>query len=137
MAAELRCLKVGKRVPKTLEICFLPLLEACADAGAGAGATSDAGAGGSGGVTRLPGQYPGLYLFSGPSRLVRPVVNLALEKLEWIGLLEQVYLAVAVEQADIDRSAGVFKTFTLPIIKLLKDGVFVIILMLYCAGTPG
>lgn len=103
MAAELRSLKVGKKVPKTLEICFMPLLEASS----GADATSAAGGtGADGGVTRLPGQYPGLFLFAGPARLVRPVVNLAHDKLEWIGLLEQVYLAVAVEQADIDRSAG-------------------------------
>lgn len=103
MAAELRSLKVGKRVPKTLEICFVPLLETCVDAGEGVAA----GAGSGGGATRIPGQYPGLFLFAGPARLVRPVVNLAFEKLEWIGILEQVYLAVAVEQADIDRSSGV------------------------------
>ena len=36
------------------------------------------------------GQYPGLFLFSTPSRMVRPVINLATNVIEMIGSFEQV-----------------------------------------------
>ncbi|KAG9484200.1 hypothetical protein GDO78_009880 [Eleutherodactylus coqui] len=45
--------------------------------------------------------YPGLYLFTTPGRLVRPVRNLAIGKEELIGSLEQVFLNVAVFEGDI------------------------------------
>ena len=42
-------------------------------------------------VPCLPrGQYPGLYLFSTPSRMMRPVINLATNTQELIGSFEQV-----------------------------------------------
>jgi DNA-directed RNA polymerase I subunit RPA2 len=37
-----------------------------------------------------PGQYPGLYIFTNPARMMRPVINLAVNKVELIGTLEQV-----------------------------------------------
>ena len=36
------------------------------------------------------GVYPGLFLFSTPGRMVRPVLNLAMNAKEWIGSFEQV-----------------------------------------------
>ncbi len=36
------------------------------------------------------GQYPGLFIFTGPARMMRPVVNLALNAIELIGTFEQV-----------------------------------------------
>lgn len=35
--------------------------------------------------TNVLAQYPGLYLFTDPGRLIRPVKNLALNQIEWIG----------------------------------------------------
>uniref|UniRef100_A0A6I8SZL6 DNA-directed RNA polymerase subunit beta n=1 Tax=Xenopus tropicalis TaxID=8364 RepID=A0A6I8SZL6_XENTR len=45
--------------------------------------------------------YPGLFLFTTPCRMVRPVRNLALGKEELLGTLEQVFLNVAVYEGDI------------------------------------
>jgi len=36
------------------------------------------------------GPFPGLYLFTGPARLLRPVLHLATRKVEMIGPMEQV-----------------------------------------------
>jgi len=36
------------------------------------------------------GQYPGLFLFTTPARMMRPVINLAMDKVEYIGPFEQV-----------------------------------------------
>jgi DNA-directed RNA polymerase I subunit RPA2 len=48
------------------------------------------------------GAYPGLYLFSGPARMMRPVANLrAGGRTELIGSLEQLYLDVACLEADL------------------------------------
>lgn len=41
-------------------------------------------------------QYPGLYLFTGPARMMRPVINLACKQVELIGTFEQVYLDVCI-----------------------------------------
>lgn len=42
-------------------------------------------------------QYPGLFLFTGPCRLVRPVINLNLNKTELVGTFEQVYLDICLK----------------------------------------
>ena len=52
------------QVPSTLEIGLVPLLKG--------------------------GQYPGLFLFSTPARMMRPVLNLATKTKELIGSFEQV-----------------------------------------------
>jgi hypothetical protein len=52
------------KVPETLEIGLIPMLK--------------------------QGQYPGLFLFSNPARMVRPVINLATNVTEMIGSFEQV-----------------------------------------------
>eukprot|EP00052_Salpingoeca_macrocollata_P006824 m.56116 g.56116 ORF g.56116 m.56116 type:complete len:1133 (+) comp15675_c0_seq1:93-3491(+) len=41
------------------------------------------------------GQFPGLYLFTTPTRMVRPVRNLLLNTTEYIGSFEQVYMEIA------------------------------------------
>ncbi|XP_051503671.1 DNA-directed RNA polymerase I subunit RPA2 isoform X2 [Myxocyprinus asiaticus] len=46
--------------------------------------------------------YPGLYLFTTPCRMVRPVRNLALGKQELIGTFEQVYLNVGIFEKEIE-----------------------------------
>lgn len=68
---KLRMKKINEEVPKTLEIVLVPIKD-------------------------VPGQYPGLYLFTGPARMMRPVVNLAAKKIELIGTFEQVYLNVCI-----------------------------------------
>ncbi|XP_061680071.1 DNA-directed RNA polymerase I subunit RPA2 [Syngnathoides biaculeatus] len=45
--------------------------------------------------------YPGLFLFTTPCRLVRPVRNLALGQPELIGTMEQLYADVAVTEAEV------------------------------------
>jgi DNA-directed RNA polymerase I subunit RPA2 len=50
-------------------------------------------------VTREEGEigiYPGIWLFTGPGRLVRPVICLQDEKREWIGPMEQIHMQIAV-----------------------------------------
>ena len=41
-------------------------------------------------ITEVPSQYPGLFLFTSPARMVRPVYNLAAARRELIGSFEQV-----------------------------------------------
>ncbi|KAM8945485.1 DNA-directed RNA polymerase I subunit RPA2 [Pelodytes ibericus] len=45
--------------------------------------------------------YPGLFIFTTPCRMVRPVRNLALGKEELIGCMEQVFLNVAIYEGEI------------------------------------
>ena len=40
--------------------------------------------------TKYSGQYPGLFLFTEPARMIRPVTNLRVNKTEYIGTFEQV-----------------------------------------------
>lgn len=70
---KLRVLKIkGEKVPNTLEIAHVPM-KSCKGT-----------------------QYPGLYLFTGPARMMRPVMNLACKQVELIGTFEQVYLDVCI-----------------------------------------
>ncbi|XP_011302385.1 DNA-directed RNA polymerase I subunit RPA2 [Fopius arisanus] len=67
---KLRLLKIdGEKVPNTMEIVLVPKRD-------------------------VPSQYPGLFIFTGPARMMRPVINLAVNKIELIGTFEQVYLEV-------------------------------------------
>lgn len=40
--------------------------------------------------TKYAGQYPGLFLFTEPARMIRPVTNLRVNKIEYVGSFEQV-----------------------------------------------
>ena len=73
---KLRMLKVGtdNRVPNTLEIAFVPRIK--------------------------NGQYPGIFLFSRPARMMRPVYNLAARAVELIGTFEQIYLNICVTREE-------------------------------------
>merc|ERR1719259_190528 len=42
----------------------------------------------------VAGQFPGLYLFTGPARFMRPVINLDTNKIEYIGSFEQTYMGI-------------------------------------------
>ncbi|XP_058060616.1 DNA-directed RNA polymerase I subunit RPA2 [Anopheles bellator] len=72
---QLRLLKTAdKTIPCTTEIAFVPAREG--------------------------GQYPGIYMFVGPSRMMRPVKNLASGATELIGTFEQVYLDICVSPEE-------------------------------------
>lgn len=45
-------------------------------------------------------QFPGLYIFSGPSRMLRPVLNLNTETVELIGTFEQPYLDICIVESE-------------------------------------
>ncbi|KOC65372.1 DNA-directed RNA polymerase I subunit RPA2 [Habropoda laboriosa] len=69
---KLRLLKIeGEEIPCTMEIVWVP-------------------------KKNVPAQYPGLYLFTSPARMMRPVMNLAAKKVEYIGTFEQIYLDICV-----------------------------------------
>lgn len=68
---ELRRLKIaGVLVPQMLEIAVVPPVKL--------------------------GQYPGVFLFVGPARMMRPVMNLAADAVEYIGTFEQVYMEICI-----------------------------------------
>lgn len=69
---KLRIKKIkGQEVPQTLEIVLVP-------------------------IKKYVGQYPGLFLFTGPARMMRPLKNLFANAVELIGTFEQVYLNVCI-----------------------------------------
>jgi DNA-directed RNA polymerase I subunit RPA2 len=52
------------------------------------------------------GPYPGLYLFTAPGRMIRPVLNLSTKEVEWIGPMEQVFMEIACLKDDINSSSS-------------------------------
>jgi DNA-directed RNA polymerase I subunit RPA2 len=85
--AALRAAKVASppRVPATLEVAYVPPVS-------GAGA------------------FPGIYLFSSPSRLMRPVRQVATGAIEHIGSLEQVFMSVRCPDGGAGGSEGLVFT---------------------------
>ncbi|XP_021567519.1 DNA-directed RNA polymerase I subunit RPA2 isoform X4 [Carlito syrichta] len=65
-----------KRIPPWMEVSLIPM-------------------------TGKPSLYPGLFLFTTPCRLVRPVQNLELGKEELIGTMEQLFMNVAVFEDEV------------------------------------
>lgn len=47
------------------------------------------------------GQYPGLYMFTGAARMVRPVKYLPTGTIDYVGPFEQVYMDIAVMPEDV------------------------------------
>eukprot|EP00980_Cylindrotheca_fusiformis_P011899 scaffold2830_cov131-Cylindrotheca_fusiformis.AAC.20 len=78
IAARLRALKVADppEVPETLEVALIPL--------------GDRGS-----------PYPGLFLFTGAARLVRPVLQRSSGKTEMIGPMEQAFMDIACLDEDV------------------------------------
>ena len=83
LVRQLRMLKIAFQKDKvtpvdpTMEIAYIP--------------RSDSKSGG----------YSGVYLFTQPARLIRPVLNLQCRAIEWIGPMEQVYMEIACSAKDI------------------------------------
>jgi len=48
--------------------------------------------------------FPGLFIFLGPSRLIRPVRNLDTGNVEWIGPLEQLFLNIGVLNSEVEQA---------------------------------
>jgi hypothetical protein len=70
-------------VPKYMEICLLPKINK---------SESD--------NTSAYSIYPGLYIFTGPGRMMRPVINLATNNNEYIGSMEQCYLHICIKPEE-------------------------------------
>ncbi|XP_050544143.1 DNA-directed RNA polymerase I subunit RPA2 isoform X2 [Daktulosphaira vitifoliae] len=76
---KLRMLKVqGKLIPDTTEIVWLQK-------------NND----------NVLSQFPGLFLFTGSARMMRPVLNLELKRVELVGTFEQVYLDISISDEEI------------------------------------
>ncbi|OKL61570.1 DNA-directed RNA polymerase I subunit RPA2 [Talaromyces atroroseus] len=58
------------------------------------------------------GQYPGIYLFSQPARMYRPVKYLALDKLDYVGPFEQPFMEIACLESDIRSGISTHIEFT-------------------------
>ncbi|AAS50799.2 ABR029Wp [Eremothecium gossypii ATCC 10895] len=58
------------------------------------------------------GQYPGLYLFGGHSRMMRPVRYLPLDKQDIVGPFEQVYMDIAVTPEEIQNNVHTHVEFS-------------------------
>lgn len=75
---QLRMLKVSKedqRVPELTEVVLVPERD-------------------------LPGQYPGVFIFTGAARLMRPVMNLKAGCIEHVGTFEQVYMDICIRESE-------------------------------------
>jgi DNA-directed RNA polymerase I subunit RPA2 len=53
--------------------------------------------------TSSGGTFPGIYMFSQISRMIRPVKYLPLGKLDYVGPFEQPYMSIACTEAEIVR----------------------------------
>lgn len=58
------------------------------------------------------GQYPGIYMFSQPARMYRPVKYLPLDKLDYVGPFEQPFMEIACLQSDIISGVSTHIEFT-------------------------
>lgn len=58
------------------------------------------------------GEYPGLYIFSTPARMMRPVKCLANGKLDMIGTFEQVYMDIACMDDEVVPGVTTHQEFT-------------------------
>uniref|UniRef100_A0A0K0EYJ3 DNA-directed RNA polymerase subunit beta n=1 Tax=Strongyloides venezuelensis TaxID=75913 RepID=A0A0K0EYJ3_STRVS len=45
-------------------------------------------------------QYPGLYIFTEPARMIRPVKNLLWNEIEFVGTFEQVYMSIVIKPEE-------------------------------------
>merc|ERR1719192_151950 len=78
MEDKLRILKITEadsRVPKMTEIAFVPERD-------------------------IPGQYPGLFIFTGAARLMRPVYNISHGCVEYVGTFESVYMDICIREKE-------------------------------------
>lgn len=72
----------------------------------------------------VPSQYPGLFLFTGPARMMRPVLNLIANKIELVGTFEQVYLHISVTPAEAYEGVRKFRIFYFRLIDLSSQNLW-------------
>nr|XP_042900006.1 DNA-directed RNA polymerase I subunit RPA2 isoform X2 [Parasteatoda tepidariorum] len=65
-----------QNVPSTMEICLIHRTEHAS-------------------------QYPGIFIFTTPARMMRPVKNISSDTIELIGTMEQVYLHIALDEEKV------------------------------------
>lgn len=53
-------------------------------------------------LPRTNGLWPGIFLFTTPGRMMRPVMQLHTGRCEWIGTLEQIHMDIAVTAKEVD-----------------------------------
>ncbi|RKP09581.1 hypothetical protein THASP1DRAFT_34361 [Thamnocephalis sphaerospora] len=58
------------------------------------------------------GQYPGLYLFASPARMMRPVRYLAADRKDMVGSFEQVYMEIACMDDEVDPKTSTHQEYT-------------------------
>ena len=58
--------------------------------------------------TEIASQYPGLFLFTTITRMVRPVKNLALDATEMVGTFEQVYMDICITKQEAYEGVHLF-----------------------------
>ena len=63
--------------------------------------------------TPVASQYPGIFLFTTPARMVRPVQNLAQGKAEMLGTFEQVYMDIAITPSEAIKGVSINIVFNL------------------------
>lgn len=85
---DLEVFFANKQVPKTMEICLINRTEHAS-------------------------QYPGIFIFTTPSRMMRPVKNISSDAIELIGTMEQVYLHVALEEEKVVTGVSIDLTVLL------------------------
>jgi DNA-directed RNA polymerase I subunit RPA2 len=63
----------------------------------------------------IPAQYPGLFLFTNACRMMRPVINLVAQKIEFIGTFEQICMDICVisEEAREVNIYNIYMTYFL------------------------
>ena len=71
--------ELAKGLPKYMEICHVPKIDF---------------------NSNTYSLYPGLYLFTNPGRMMRPVKNLSTNDIEYIGTMEQCYLHICVKPEE-------------------------------------
>lgn len=103
LVKSLRALKIQQlntdakfeSVPKTLEVAYLPATFVIEEEGQEANPEQS---------TKQTGKnkfFPGIFLTSTVARFTRPVMNLEVGGVEWIGPLEQVNMSIACLEEDI------------------------------------
>lgn len=60
---------------------------------------------------KVPAQYPGLFLFTNAARMMRPVINLAVQKIELIGTFEQIYMDICVVPEEAYEGVNIHYVF--------------------------
>jgi len=88
-------------VPMTLEIAYLPPGSSCGGSSSASTASSSDHSSEETSSKERNYYFPGVFMSSQVSRLVRPVQNLTVGAIEWIGPLEQIALSIATLEEDI------------------------------------